>query len=102
MQKVVRITLGTAIVGLVLYAADLATRDCRVAQYRYENCLWAWVMVHSGLPSNPLLRMVLLEGVGITLVFLLYLTLRYVFLFRRGSPASSDTSRPNDPEPPPN
>jgi len=40
MQKVFRIILGAALVGLVLYAADLATRDCRLAPYVYDDCMW--------------------------------------------------------------
>lgn len=102
MQKVFRIILGAALVGLVLYAADLATRDCRLAPYVYDNCMWVWLRTHLGLPASRLWRMVVLECVGIVLVLVLYLTFRYVFPFRRVTPEAPNTSTPLDPEPPGN
>ena len=57
MQKALRYILGIAIVGIVLHAADLATRDCRLAPYVYDNCLWLKVRALLGLPASRLLRM---------------------------------------------
>ena len=99
MQKVVRIILGAALVGLVLYAADLATRDCRLAPYVYDDCMWVWLRTHLGLPSSRLLRMVVLESVGIFLIVVLYLTFRYIFPFWRMTRAAPDPSVPVDTEP---
>jgi hypothetical protein len=100
MQKVVRISVGVAIVGLVLYAAQLATRDCTVGPYAYDNCLWVWTRAHLGLPANRLLRMAMLEFVGIALALALYFTFRYIFPFRRSTPEPPDSSRPHVSEPP--
>ena len=85
MQKVFRIILGAALVGLVLYAADLATRDCRLAPYVYDDCMWLCLRAHLGLPASRFLRMAVLECVGIVLALVLYLTFRYVFPFRKRS-----------------
>lgn len=85
MQKVLRIVLGVAFVGLVLHAADLATRDCRLAPYVYDDCLWIGLRAHLGLPASRFLRMAVLEGVGISLAAVLYFTFRYVFPFRRNT-----------------
>jgi len=89
-------------VGLVLHAADLATRDCRLAPYVYDNCMWMGLRTHLGLPASSLLRMAVLECVGIVLALVLYLTFRYVFPFRRAMPAAPDSSPPVVPEPPKN
>ena len=86
MQKALRIILGVAILGLVLHAADLATRDCRVAPYVYDDCMWMGLRAHLGLPANRFLRMAAMECVGIFLALVLYLTFRYVFPFRRRTP----------------
>jgi len=83
MPKAFRIILGISIVGLVLRAADLATRDCRLAPYVYDNCLWVGLRTRLGLPASRFLRMGVLECVGIVLVVILYFTFRYVFPFRR-------------------
>ena len=83
MQKALRSILGVAIVGLVLHAADLATRDCRVAPYVYDNCMWMALRTHLGLPASRFLRMAVLECVGIVLAVVLYLTFRYVFPWKR-------------------
>jgi hypothetical protein len=100
MQKVVRISLGIAIVGLALYAAQLATRDCRVAPYAYDNCLWIWIRAHLGLPANRLLRMATLEFVGIALALAICFPCRYIFSFRGATPEPPDSSRPQVSEPP--
>ena len=83
MQKALRIILGIAVVGLVLHAADLATRDCRVAPYVYDDCMWMALRARLGLPASRFLRMAVLECVGIALALVLYLTFRYVFPWKR-------------------
>ena len=102
MQKALRIILGLAVVGLVLHLADLATRDCRIAPYVYDDCMWMGLRIRLGLPASRFLRMGVLECVGIILALVLYLTLRYVFPFRRVTPASPDLAPPLDSEPPRN
>lgn len=92
MNKVPRYVLGFAIVGMVLHAADLATRDCRVAPYVYEDCMWLKLRTHLGLPASRLLRMSVMEGVGISLVLILYFTFRYVFPFRRNASHGTDSA----------
>ena len=67
MQKASRIILGIAVMGLVLHMADLATRDCRLAPYVYDDCMWIGLRTHLGLPASRFLRMAVLEGVGIVL-----------------------------------
>jgi len=83
MQKAFRIILGIVVVGLVLHAADLATRDCRVAPYVYDDCMWMALRARLGLPANRFLRMAALECVGIVLALVLYFTFRYVFPWKR-------------------
>ena len=83
MQKAFRIILGIVVVGLVLHAADLATRDCRVAPYVYDDCMWMALRARLGLPANRFLRMAVLECVGIALALVLYFTFRYVFPWKR-------------------
>jgi len=100
MQKTLRIIFGAILVGLVLYAADLATRDCRLAPYVYDDCMWVWVRAHLGLPASRLLRMAVMECVGIFLALVLYLAFRYVFPFRRVTATTPDSSAPRASEPP--
>lgn len=99
MQKALRMILGVAVVGLVLYAADQATRDCRLAPYVYDNCMWVWLRHHLGLPASRLLRMAVLECVGIVLALTLYLTFRYIFPFRRVAPTAPVSAPPHAPRP---
>jgi hypothetical protein len=93
MSKPVRVILGIVSVAIVLCLAQLATRDCRLAPYVYDNCLWHMVRTRFGLPDNRFLRMGLLESVGIILVLILYLTYRFVF----PPDARSSTSTPTGP-----
>ena len=102
MRKAPRLVLGIAIVGLVLCAADLATRDCKVGPSAYDNCMWIRVRAYLGLPPSRLLRMATLEFVGIALAMVLYLAFRYVFPFRRTTPAAQDSSQTHVPGPPSN
>jgi hypothetical protein len=94
MQKALRTILGIGVVGLVLHAADLATRDCRVAPYVYDDCMWIQVRNYLGLPASRLLHMSVMEGVGIVLALILYLTFRYVFPFRTKTRAAGETAAP--------
>ena len=55
--KALRITLGLAIVGLVLCAASLATRDCRIALYVYDDCMWMGLRGHLACPPSRFFRM---------------------------------------------
>lgn len=81
--KAVRILVGFSLIGLILYAASLATRDCTVGLYVFSPCLWVWVREHLGLPDSKLLRSGLLELVGLALAAGLYLTIRYVLPRRK-------------------
>jgi hypothetical protein len=100
MLKAARIILGITMVGLVLYAADLATRDCTLAPYVYDNCMWLRVRGYFGLPASRMLRMATLEFVGIALVSALYLSFKYVFPSRKATPISEKSSQPQIPAPP--
>ena len=100
MQKTLRIIFGVVVVGLVLHGADRATRDCRVAPYVYDNCMWMGIRNHLGLPASRFLRMGALECVGIFFAAVLYLTFRYVFPFRRMTKPASDSAQPLVPAPP--
>ncbi len=102
MQKALRIITGVAVVGLVLRAADLATRDCRLAPYVYDDCMWIGLRTHLGLPASRFLRMAVLECVGLLLALVLYLAFRYVFPFRRATPTTRNSSPPLVPKPPAN
>ncbi|HXW13416.1 MAG TPA: hypothetical protein VEN79_02815 [Terriglobia bacterium] len=101
MQRALRIILGLAVVGLVLHLADLATRDCRIAPYVYDDCMWVGLRTRLGLPASRFLRMGVLECAGIGLALVLYLTFRYVFPFRKVTPTAPD-SAPLESEPPRN
>ena len=90
--KLFRIIAGLLLVGFLLYAATLATRDCTVDVYAYDICLWIWLREHLGLPASKFLRAGALELVGLAIVAGLYLTLRYVF-----PPWSKPSASPNEP-----
>jgi len=102
MQKALRVILGVGIAGVVLHLADLATRDCRLAPYVYDDCMWVSIRTHLGLPASRFLRMGVLECVGIALALILYLTFRYVFPFAKKVAPVSDSATPLVPEPPKN
>lgn len=99
MQKTLRIILGLGVVGLVLHLADLATRDCRIAPYVYDDCMWMGLRVRLGLPASRFLRMGVLECVGIVFALVLYLTFRYVFPFRKVTRAAPEPAPPLESRP---
>ena len=79
MLRTLRIVVGVLIIGLLLAGAQLATRDCTAGLFRYDNCLWLAASEHLGLPlQSKGLRVVVLEGVGLSLLAGLYLTYRLV------------------------
>jgi hypothetical protein len=90
-RRLLRIILALALAGMALHAADLATRDCRLAPYVYDDCMWIWVRRHLHLPASKFLRMAVMECVGIFLASVLYFTLRYIFPWRSRRPAPSAT-----------
>lgn len=87
---IARITAGCALVALVFYVSTLAVRDCTAGLFVYDNCLWAWVREQAGLPQSRFLQAVTLFAVGLALLAILYLAIRYVFP-RRAARAHSDS-----------
>ncbi len=79
LTKAARIISGCALVGIILYAAQMAVRDCTSGLFTYDNCLWLWLREQAGLPNNKLLHWLALFIVGLALLGCLYLTIRYVF-----------------------
>jgi hypothetical protein len=94
MSKRARIAIGVLMTALVLAAAQLAARDCRLAPYEFDNCLWNKVHTALGLPNNRFLRMGTLECVGIVLCAILFWTYRFVFPRKANSAASLEASVP--------
>lgn len=92
--------LAVVIAGVVLYAADLATRDCRIAPYVYDDCMWMALRTRLALPASRFLRMAVLECVGIFLALVLYFTFRYVWPYRKGTSVAVDPSPPSVSTPP--
>jgi len=84
--KMARILAGITLAAAALYAADLATRDCKVGPYLYDNCMWMALQARLGLPASRLLRVATLEFVGIVLALLVYAGFRCVFPSRRVRP----------------
>jgi hypothetical protein len=97
MLKALRIIVGVALLWGILHIASLATRDCTVGLFVFDNCLWVWLYEHLGLPSNKFLRAVALELVGLALLGGVVLTLRFVF--PAWGPASARSSPPMDGDP---
>lgn len=94
MLKAFRIMAGAALVGLILFAASRAVRDCPAGPYVYDNCLWLWVREALHLPQSKLLRAATLEFVGLVLLAGLYTTARFVFSLGRIKAApGSDSPR---------
>jgi len=78
MLKALRILAGVVVVGLILYIASRAVRDCPAGSYVYDNCLWLWLRERLHLPQSKLLRGVVLEVVGLALLAGLYMTVRLI------------------------
>ena len=83
MVKIVRYLAGIALMGLLLGVANWAVRDCEVALYVYENCIWLDVRDMLGLPQSKLLRAVLLQAIGLGPLGGIYFTWRYLFPRRK-------------------
>ncbi|MGH9376124.1 MAG: hypothetical protein ACRD22_08020 [Terriglobia bacterium] len=79
LTKAARIISGCVLVAIILYAAQLAVRDCSNGLFVYDNCLWLWLREQAGLPNSRLLHWFALFLVGLALLGGLYLTIRYVF-----------------------
>ncbi len=77
--KTVRFALGCGLVALILYAAELAVRDCPHGILVYDNCLWLWVRQETGLPQSKLLHVLALFIVGLGLLAGVCVAVRYVF-----------------------
>jgi len=86
MFKAARILIGTLWLGLLLGVASWAVRDCPVAPYVYENCIWLSVRDHYHLQQSKVLRAAVLEAIGLVLLAGLYFDIQYVF---RSRPTSS-------------
>ena len=99
MQKILRIGAGIGVVSLVMAAAYLATMDCRIVLYVWDNCMWMRLQSYLALPDSRFLRMIVMECVGISLALILWLTYRYVFPHRKASPNASSPA-PVAPETP--
>jgi hypothetical protein len=97
MVKVLRVIVALALAGLILHVASLATRDCTVGLFAYENCWWLWVREQCGLPASKFLRAGFLELVGLALLAALILTFRYVFPPWRKSAASPHAPESHSP-----
>ena len=99
MVKMLRIVTGVFLTGLIFYAATLATRDCTIGLYVFDDCLWVWIREHLGLPASKFLRAGVLEMVGLALLAGLYLTIRFVFPpCRRGaSTLAAPADQPHEP-----
>jgi hypothetical protein len=83
------------LVGLILYAASRAVRDCPAGPYVYDNCLWLWVREALHLPQSKLLRAATLEFVGLVLLAGLYVTARSAFAIG-GAKQAPGSDRPPD------
>ncbi len=79
MMRIMRIAVGLGVVAGLLYLATLAVHDCTTGLHTYDNCVWLWVLQHTGVPPSKLLRALTLEIIGLSLVAGLYITVRYVF-----------------------
>ncbi|MGH9356625.1 MAG: hypothetical protein ACRD10_10895 [Terriglobia bacterium] len=77
--KLMRSTLGCLAVAIILYAAQLAVRDCPSGLFVSDNCLWLWVREQTGLPNSRPLHWLVLFIVGLMLLGGLYVTFRYIF-----------------------
>ena len=98
MRKALRALTGLTVVGLLLFAASVAVRDCSVGPSVYVNCFWLWLRGELGLPQSKLLRAGALWIVGLALLVGVIVVLRAVF--PRGFRASGREERADHPPPP--
>jgi len=78
MLRMLRITAGIFLIGLLLAGAHLATRDCTADLLRLDNCLWLDASEYLGVPSQSKgLRAVFLGVVGVALLAGIGLTYRF-------------------------
>ena len=106
MLKALRTLAGVLALALILAAASLAVRDCPVAPFTYENCIWLQVRDALHLAQSKFLRGLTLELVGLSLLAGVFLTIRYVFPTRRAhrfdsgpSPSDRTKASANPPNP---
>ncbi len=78
--RMFRILLGVVLIAALLHLARLATRDCTVGLYVFDNCLWVWIYEQLGLPANKFLRAGALEIVGLALAAGIYAALRFLVI----------------------
>lgn len=79
---------GLLVLGGVAFLVTFATRDCREAVGVWNNCFWIYLRQSLGLGESRLLKVLVLEGVGISLVAMIWIAFRYLLpvrLFRRDS-----------------
>ena len=74
--------------GGVAFMVNFATRDCREAVGGWNNCFWIYLRQSLGLGESRLLKVFVLEALGIGLVAMIWIAVRYLLqvrLFRRDS-----------------
>jgi hypothetical protein len=104
MIRTLRIFAGILAIALILAAASRAVRDCPVAPFVYENCIWLQVRDALHLQQSKVLRGVTLELIGLFLLAGVLLTIRYIFPARnvtRNDPGPRSAENPNRSSGPP-
>ncbi len=76
MFRILQVLLGIVVLGLLLGVASWAVRDCEVALYVYENCVWLDARNALALPQSKLLRAVVLQAIGLILLGGIHITWR--------------------------
>ena len=74
--------------GGVAFMVNFATRDCREAVGVWNNCFWIYLRQSLDLGESRLLKVFVLEALGIGLVAMIWIAVRYLLqvrLFRRDS-----------------
>jgi hypothetical protein len=89
-MKWVRILAGLGIFVAVLAVAAKAVRDCEIGLLLYENCFWLDVRDAFGLPPSKLLRALVLQAVGVSLLGAIYFAWKYVLPTRARKAGSRD------------
>lgn len=84
MVRWLRIAAALVLWLALLEAANRAVRDCPTGSGAVENCLWIHVRQRLGLPASRLLRVGLLELVGLAILAGLFVVFRYVWPHRIG------------------